>query len=102
MLAALEVSDVSAIYQLSDENGESRTRFRCSDLRGKVVAGLVLHCSDWIECELSGAIFRDCDLRGADFSSSVCSRARFERCSMYGCYLPDDASIELMACRKSL
>lgn len=102
MLAQLDVSEVYELYHVSGEIGEPRSLFKYASLRRKVFAGLILHCSDWIECDLSGAIFRECDLRGADFSLSSCSDVRFERCSMYACELPDDDSIQMIGCLTAL
>lgn len=102
MLIFAEPEQVANLYETSAENGEPRTLFKCLDLRGRTFIGLTLLCSDWVECDLSGSFFIDCDLRGASFADSELRNLVFRRCSMYGCDLPDDASIKLFDCIKIL
>jgi uncharacterized protein YjbI with pentapeptide repeats len=98
MQVALLTERVIEMYDQSADEGESRALFKCLDLRGQRFQSVVLHCSDWIECDLRHCVFIDCDLRGASFVHSELANATFERCAMYCCELPDDDSITIANC----
>lgn len=94
--------EVCDIFEQSGESGHSRALFKCCNFHSRTIQGVNLVCSDWIECNLRGIVFVECDLRGACFIDSDLKNARFERCLMYACELPNDVSIKCIDCFNTL
>lgn len=101
-MVALNPEALVKLYEASIERGESRTIFRGIDLSGKTLFSERLSCIDWVDCDLSGCTFDNCDLRGSAFIECSLNRARFVRCAVYGSEFPDDSTLHLRDCRKTL
>jgi len=85
--------ELQHIYRASVEEGELRTLVVGKDLSNQAIELPLLRCTDFVETDLTNAVLKGCDLRGAAFDRATLSHTRLVDCCVGGCTFPAQALV---------